>query len=316
MVSDRDTLIDKYVHEPAFALVGRRLDHPKTAQDALIQSGLDFTVAKRPLRAVLPNGKMVDVPDKFATVSSRGQIVGTVGKKYSVVQPAQHFEFFDPIVSRNAAVYVSAGLASGGRKLWLLAKLPSHIRVGRDDIVNKYILIAGSFDGSLAVTSKICPIRFSCQNQLSFALRSAGDEIRIRHTETATQRLAEASRLLGITDRVFNELGAVYNRLATRRVSEKDLMAFVSRLVPDNPNAESNARTKAIRQTICDLAVSGVGSNLNRMTAWSCLQGSTEWVDHCLSSHNAPKRFDTIFFGGGQTLKKRAFALATEMFLN
>jgi phage/plasmid-like protein (TIGR03299 family) len=259
---------------------------------------------------------MVDVPDKFATVSSRGQIVGTVGKKYSVVQPFQHFAFFDPIVSRHDAVYVSAGLASNGRKLWLLAKLPSHLRIGRDDLVNKYILIAGSFDGSLAVTAKICPIRFSCQNQLSFALRSAGDEIRIRHSETVHQRLAEGSRLLGITDRVFNELGVVYNRLAGRKVSDKDLMAFVSQLVPDNPNAESHSRTKAIRQTICDLAVSGVGSNLNRMTAWSCLQGATEWVDHCLSSHNAAKRFDTVFFGGGQGMKKRAFVLATEMFLN
>jgi phage/plasmid-like protein (TIGR03299 family) len=315
-MSNPDTLIDKYVHEPAFALVGRKLDRPQTAQDALIQSGLDFTVAKRPLRAVLPNGKMVDVPDKFATVSSRGQIVGTVGKKYSVVQPAQHFEFFDPVVSRNDAVYVSAGLAGGGRKLWLLAKLPQIIRVGRDDLVNKYILLAGSFDGSLAITAKICPVRFSCQNQLSFALRSSGDEIKILHTETARQKLAEASRLLGITDRVFNELGGIYNRLALRKIMDKELLAYVGRLVRDNPDADSNARTKAIRQTICDLTVSGVGSNLNRMTAWSALQGVTEWVDHCLSSHNPEKRFNTVVFGAGQLLKKRAFALATEMFLN
>lgn len=316
MSNQTDTLIDRYVHEPAFAVAGHRLNRPQTAQEALIQSGLDFTVTKRPLKAVLANGKLIDVPEKFATVNSHGKVIGTVGSKYCVVQPAQHFAFFDPVVSRKDAVYVSAGLANEGRKLWLLAQLPGHIRVGRDDLVNKYILCAGSFDGSLAITAKIVPIRFSCQNQLSFALRGTGDEIKIRHTDTATQKLAEASRLLGITDRVFNELGVVYNRLALRKLSEKDLLAYVSRLIPDNPNAESNARTKAIRQTICDLTEAGVGSHLNRMTAWSALQGATEWVDHCLSSHIAEKRFNTVVFGGGDILKKKAFTLVTDMFLN
>lgn len=316
MNNQPETLIDRYVHEPAFALVGRKLDRPQSAEEALVQGGFDFTVTKRPLKAVLPGGRLVDVPDKYATVNSNGKVIGTVGSKYCVVQPVQHFAFFDPVVTRKEAVYVSVGLANDGRKLWLLARLPGHIRVGKQDLVNKYVLCAGSFDGSLAITAKICPIRFSCQNQLSFALRSSGDEIKIRHTETVRERLAEASRLLGITDRVFNELSAVYNRLALRRVSEKDLLAYVSRLIPDNPKAESNVRTKSIRQTICDLTESGVGSNLNRMTAWSCLQGATEWVDHCLSSHNPEKRFNSVVFGGGDILKKKAFALATDMFLS
>jgi phage/plasmid-like protein (TIGR03299 family) len=316
MVGDNDTLIDRYVHEPAFAVVGRRLDRPQTAEEALIQARLDFQVSKRPLKAVLPSGRFIDVKDNFATITSSGTFLGIVGKKYEDVQPVQHFQFFDPIVSRKEAVYVSAGLAHGGTKLWLLCKLPGHIRVGREDMVNKFILLAGSFDGSLAITAKICPIRFACQNQLSFALRSAGDEVKIRHTPSARERMSEASRLLGITDKAFDQLGSIYNRLALRKITEKELLAYVNRLVPDNAQAVSNARTKGIRQTICDLTESGVGSNLNRMTAWSALQGATEWVDHCLSSHNAEKRFNTVVFGGGEVLKKKAWGITTEMFLS
>lgn len=316
MNNEQETLIDRYVHEPAFALVGKRLDRPQTAEEALVQAGLDFSVVKRPMKALLGSGRMVDVPDRYATVTSTGNVIGVVGSRYEVVQPVQHFGFFDPIVSRREAVYVSAGLAHGGSKLWLLCRLPSHIRVGREDLVNKYILLAGSFDGTLAITAKICPIRFSCQNQLSFALRSAGDQVRVKHTINVQQRLAEASRLLGITGKIFDQLSVIYNRLALRKVTEQELLAYVNKLVPDNPQAESSARTRSIRQTICDLTESGVGSNLNRMTAWSCLQGVTEWVDHCLSSHNPEKRFNTVVFGGGEVLKKRAFSLATELFLN
>ena len=316
MTNDQDTLINRYVHEPAFSLVGKRLDRPQTAEEALIQAGLDFTVVKRPIKAVLGSGKMIDVPGAFATVTSTGRPIGVVGSRYEIVQPAQHFGFFDPIVSRKAAVYVSAGLAHGGTKLWLLCKLPGTIRVGREDLVNKYILLAGSFDGSLAITAKICPIRFSCQNQLSFALRSGGDQVKVKHTMNVKDRLSEASRLLGITDKTFDQLSVIYNRLALRKISEKELLAYVNKLIPDNPQAESNTRTRSIRQTICDLTESGVGSNLNRMTAWSALQGTTEWVDHCLSSHNPEKRFNTIVFGGGEVLKKKAFALTAELFLN
>jgi phage/plasmid-like protein (TIGR03299 family) len=311
-----DTLIDKYVHEPAFALVGKRVDQCRTADEAITQAGLDLTVSKRPLKAVFASGRLIDVPNKFATVTNSGKIVGVVGDRYEVVQPSEHFSFFDPLVDRKQAMYVSAGLAHGGSKLWLLAKLPGHLRIGREDIVNKFILLAGSFDGSLAITAKICPIRFSCQNQLSFALRSQGDEIKIKHTHSARERLAEASRLLGITEETFENLGTIYNRLALRKISERDLLRYVNNLVPDNPESDSKTRTQKIRQTICDLTEAGVGSHLNRMTAWSAFQGATEWVDHCLSSHDPEKRLNTVVFGGGQALKKKAFALATEMFLN
>ncbi len=316
MRNEQETLVDRYVHEPAYSLVGKRLDRPQTAEEAMIQAGLNFSVMKRPIKAVLGSGKMVDVPDQFATVSSGGKVLGVVGKRYEVVQPFQHFEFFDQIVSRKEAIYVSAGLAHNATKLWLLCKMPGQIRVQHTDLVGKYLLLAGSWDGSLAITAKICPIRFSCQNQLSFALRSAGDQVKVRHTINVRERLSEASRLLGITGKIFDQLSVVYNRLALRKITEQELLAYVNRLVPDNLRAESNSRTKGIRQTICDLTESGVGSNLNRMTAWSCLQGVTEWVDHCLSSHNPEKRFNTIVFGGGEVLKKKAFSFATELFLN
>jgi phage/plasmid-like protein (TIGR03299 family) len=310
------SLIDRYIHEPAFAIVGKRLDRPSTAAEAIQQAGLDFTVSKRPLKTVLPNGKLLDVPGQFVTVTQSGRVLGVVGDRYEVVQPADHFAFFDTLISRKQAVYVSAGLAYSSRKLWLLAKLPGHLRVGRDDIVNKYILLAGSFDGSLAIVAKICPFRFACWNQLSFALQSAGDEVRVKHTRSVQERLVESSRLLGLSERTFEQLGGIYNRLALRRISEKDLLRYVAKLIPDNQDAESNDRTRSIRQTICDLAEAGIGSNLNRMTAWSALQGATEWVDHVLSSHDPEKRFNTVVFGGGSSMKKKAFALANELFLS
>ena len=145
--------------------VGVRLeDNPMTAEEAIERSGLDYPVEKRRLRAVMKGRLQIDVPNHFATVRmDNHRNIGVVGNRYEVVQNIDAFRFFDPLVDRNEAVYETAGVVDGGRAMWLLAKLPGYLRIGkRGDEISKYLLLVNSHgrkDIPLFPTlSLICPI--------------------------------------------------------------------------------------------------------------------------------------------------------------
>ena len=296
--------------------LGRRLDHPATAAEAMEAARLDYTVVKRPMKAIIHGRHYADVPMAFATIRTDTNVVlGVVGSRYEPVQNKDCFSFFDPLIERDEAVYHTAGVLGMGEKIWLLAKLPDYIRVGKKgDPIEKFVLLYNSHDGSSVVRAKLTPIRVVCNNTLTAALSGSDQEVRIKHTAAATEKLQEAHKVLELTNQLYRELDYIFNRMALRKVTSQQLIDYVKTLVPDNEQAESNTRTENTRNHILQLHDDTKEAAMHKGTLFGSFNAVTELVDHYTSSNNASKQLKSMWFGGsGEQLKLRAYKLAESM---
>ncbi len=97
-----------YIDEVPWHGLGKKLNKPATAKEAIEAAGLNWPVIKLPLFA---GSKHIPVPDKFAVIRKTSNIVsktdpvlGVVGKDYTPLQNTDAFTFFDAIVGQNAAI--------------------------------------------------------------------------------------------------------------------------------------------------------------------------------------------------------------------
>ncbi len=296
--------------------LGRHLNKPATAAEAMEAARLDYTVVKRPMKAIINGHKYSDVPNAFATVrTDTHQVLGVVGARYEPVQNRDAFNFFDPLIDRDEAVYHTAGVLGTGSKIWLLAKLPDYIKVGKkNDPVEKFVLLYNSHDGSSHIRVKMTPIRVVCNNTLTAALSGTESEVRIKHTQSAQDKLQEAHQILGLTNQLYAQLDFIFNRMALRKVTGSQLVDYVKTLIPDNPQAENNTRTENMRNHIISLHDTVQDASMHRGNLFGAFNAVTEFVDHYGGNKDASKQLRSIWFGGsGEQLKRKAYQLAESM---
>ncbi len=302
-----------YVGETPWHKLGTKLDSPATAKEAIQAAGLDYKVHLKPLLTTI-NRKRVEVPGSFATVRmDNGTILGVVGNRYEPIQNKDAFSFFDAIVGDDEAMYHTAGVLGQGERIWILAKLPGYIRVNKGDLVNKYLLLTNSHDGSSLARAKLTPIRVVCNNTLSVALQGSEQEVGIRHTANAKVRLEEAHKLLGLTNHLYEQLEPIFKKMALTKVTDKQLLDYVQTLIPSNPEAQHQTRNENIREAILELHEVGQGAELSKGTVWGAYNAVTEYTDHVQNSKDSSKQLKSIWFGGGDKLKLKAFNLAQKI---
>jgi len=298
---------------------GVSVDGLATAHEALEKSGLDWEVEKLPMTAQTPNGEQVVVPDNYAnTRLSDNKVLGVVGERYRPLQNRDAFEFFDPIVDRDEAIYETAGSLKGGKQIWLLAKLPAHIRIGNsDDLIEKYVMLTNSHDGSKPVIGKVTPIRVVCSNTLSLALSRGGDEFRIRHTKTMMNKLQEAHKVLGLVNKVYEEVDTVFNRMADVQMNGNSINEYYNNVFNKGREEQSTQMENTIMdvERLIDMGAGVDDPSFRKMrgSAWHIYNTVTEFVDHYKEYSKKTDRSHALTFGTGATIKQRAYKEALKL---
>jgi phage/plasmid-like protein (TIGR03299 family) len=293
-------------------ILGTELVNPATAREAVEAAGLNYPIVKKPLKEVAKLFHPGDISDRWATLrADTGDVLGSVGKSYKPIQNVDAFAFFDTLVGTEDAVYETAGALGRGERIWILAKLPGFIKVHGKDIVNKYLLLTNSHDGSSRVRVKLTPIRVVCNNTLTAALKGAG-EVQIRHTFDSAEDMKQALSLLRLSNSLYGQLDAIFNRMALTKITDKQLLDYVKALVPDKAEEKDSAKNRGIREAVLGLYESGQGADLSRGTLWGAFNCVTEYTDHIMEG-NPNARLESIWFGRGEQLKLKAFQLAERM---
>ncbi|NVM62120.1 hypothetical protein FHW88_000396 [Mucilaginibacter sp. SG538B] len=97
-----------------------------------------------------------------------------------------------------------------------------------------------SHDGTESITIAFTPIRVVCQNTLNAALRNHTNSIKIRHTASATDKLKQAHKILGITNQLSVELEAVFNRWSRVRITAPQLKQLIQLAMCPKPEVYKN----------------------------------------------------------------------------
>lgn len=304
-----------YVDEVPWHGLGTKLDRPATAQEAIQAAHLDWPVVKVPLFA---GSKRIPVPDKFAVVRKTSNIIaksdpvlGVVGKDYTPLQNKDAFRFFDAIVEQDAAIYHTAGALGQGERVWILAKLPGHIRVVGDDITEKYLLLSNSHDGKSSVQIKFTPVRVVCQNTLTLALEG-GSCWRVVHHQDIHDRLKQANQMLGLINDKFTEMEQSFQAMTKVKVNQKMLAEYLAAVYPDSTEPQKQTLVERDRMWSEYFFDQGKGNRMPGVsgTIWGAFNGVTEWLDHRKTRQNENQRLNSAWFGESSRIKSRAYSIA------
>lgn len=301
-----------YVGEVPWHGLGTKLDKPATATEAIQTAGLDFMVEKVPLKTD-PLGLIV--PRNFATIrTDTNEILGVVGARYSPIQNRHAFTVFDSLVGEEAAIYHTAGVLGKGEKIWLLAKLPDYIRVNGNDLVEKFLLLLNSHDGSGPVRAKLTPIRVVCENTLAMALGGSEQEVHIRHTLNAQAKLETAHEVLGLSNHLYAQLSEIFNNMRRKSLDFKATKEYISTVFPIPAEMNTRSVVAGIHAKVLELTETGQGAEMAKGTLWGAYNAVTEYVDHYRIPKATPSaRLKSIWLGSGNGIKKHAFTVGKGM---
>jgi phage/plasmid-like protein (TIGR03299 family) len=239
------------VKEQAWHNLGIIVDRYPTSAEAIQFAGLDYQVEKRPLFTYDTENHTdntdygipeIKVPNFFATVRTDTEdVLGVVGKEYEIVQNINAFEFFDAIVGGGDGIlYETAGALGNGERIFITAKLPDYIRVGNDDLIEKYLFLTTSHNGFGSITAAFTPIRVVCNNTLNAALNNHTNAIKIRHTSSANDRIKQAHTLMGITNTLSSDLESVFNNWTAVKISDAEVKKLIQIAMAPNKEVLAN----------------------------------------------------------------------------
>jgi phage/plasmid-like protein (TIGR03299 family) len=317
------------VKEKAWHGLGQIIDQYPTSTEAIVHAGLDYTVEKTKLSTSASGGSensLIPVPGYYATMRMDTKtVLGVVGKDYQIVQNRDAFTFFDSIVGCEGILYETAGALGQGEKIFITAKLPEYIRVGQDDLIEKYLFLTTSHDGSGSITAAFTPVRIVCANTLNAAMRNMTNVIKIRHTSNATERLKLAHQVMGISSRFSDEIGQVFNSWSRKPITDPQLRKLIELAMAPNKEVLGNVKDGKLNalstqftnivDDVYEYALSNPTQQLPTTmgTVFGAYNAVTGYFQNVRKFADDEAKVKSILYGGtGQLRTQKAFDLCTD----
>ena len=302
--------------------LGEAVASTVTAREMCQAAGLDWEVAKEPAPGARIVNEQRGLHDRYLIMrdpvgeETDKVALGMVGSGYEPLQNTEAFKFFEPFVKGKYAQFHTAGALGNGERVWVLAKLNDQIVIEGDDIVDRFLLLSNSHDGSGAVSIRFTPIRVVCQNTLNFAMQRGAGAISVRHTRNVAQHLATAqtTELKRAIERAFKEAGTVFGKMALKTLTAEHTDTILEILFPRTEHQKKHGlkpeRWGRIKHILDDDTVT---PSRTRNTLWALYNAITRDEDYRSSrSASAEARLERVWFGNGHDLKIRALTVCRD----
>lgn len=334
MSNDRANIA--YVGDVPWHGLGTPMTAGQTVEQWWHAAGLDWTVNESPV--MYQNGELRTWDDrKVLYRSDTGAPLSVMGKGFHVVQPSDVRALYSEIAKAGGFELETAGALSGGKRIWALARVSDGADIVNGDRVRPYILLATSFDGTMATIAKFTAVRVVCHNTISMAVpqydASSGRMVgggekdstepgkqtvaRVIHAVKWNDDVARDVRLqLGIVHDAFERFVVESRALASKPMNDVEADAFVAMLMePFYSGAKKGADRRDVRETrgykrVMELFAQqeAIGAEMAGRTRWGMLNAVTQLIDHERGKSDAT-RLDSAWFGTGNAIKSRAFEI-------
>jgi len=273
--------------------------------------GLDWDAVRTEVIFNGLNDEYAFWPDKHVLYrSDTGRPLSVVSKDYQTVQPAHILGFFKDLADKGDFQIETVGSLKEGRRIWALARVGENANI-MDDHVAPYLMLATSYDGSMATTAALTAVRVVCNNTLQRVLTNSNGD----HQVT----IPDSVRLeLGIALTSWDEFTIKANRLAARKITDAEMDAYLLDII-ESPYGKTytveQVRSSKGYQRILGLFKGGqIGSGQDAIngTAWGLLQATTQFVDH-EQGRLPDNRLDKAWFGVGAKFKEKAMKKVMEL---
>ena len=281
------------LRQPAWHGLGTVFENEVTTKEMLDLAHLsDWDVRLEDV--AIPDGFESDKGYSFVTRTNpfdrtQNDVLGVVGERYVPMQNEDLFDFGDLMLDGGGR-WETAGSIKGGRQVFGSLALERETVLdpnGVGDKVNTYLLINTSHDGSVAIQASITPVRVVCANTLNLALsavtgkKAVKQSFKIRHTATASGKVAQAREALGLANAYMDEFDIMAKNMIETEISKAKFDEIVALAYPA-PKGEDKKGSHKKHNTKIDLINSiyvGDYNNTIAGTKWGAFNALTERLD-------------------------------------
>ena len=313
-----------FAYKPAWHGFGTVVQDAQTSADALRIAGLDWEVRLTDLAAIMPDGSHQPIDTHRATMrTDTGRALGAVGLRYQPLQNREAFAWMDEVVGEQLAIWHTCGSLRDGKRVWMLAKLPGTLEVTDRDVLDKYVLITNSHDGTGAVRLFPTSVRVVCANTLRLALGEADRKtdtglplgLKLFHTAGSLgRRVQKAKELLGVINNSHDEFAQAARAMLAKPLNTQGVSDYFGGLVEGRSDKN---RSKVLTQ-LWDRFALPTNEGGFKSNVWTAYNAASEWADHELrvtgkGDVRMERKFRSCLFGSSHSFKERAWAAACDL---
>lgn len=307
-----------YANEVPWHGLGNNIDADSTIEDWQRQSGLDWTVSKRPVHyhARVNSGEytinaVTPFKDKFVLARDTDNTpFSVVSDRYKPVQPKDVLEFFRDLIATHGMTIETAGSLKDGKRIWALAKTGDAHKVLGSDLVDSYLLLATSYDLTFSTLAQFTSVRVVCNNTLRQSLKDYISRVSIPHFRdfNATQiheQLGLGRAQWGAFSQALDAIAKI--KLDSAKAKEVLGKVFVT------PEKDITYVDPQVEKILRLFEGKAIGADIAGQTGWGLVNAVTEYADHHKRARSQGNRLDNAWFGATANIKDAVFHEVLEL---